>query len=1597
MLIKILFHLIFLITIATCIEYRSITGEGNNRFFPSDGMADTPLIRDALPNPLYADAATFEMVPTPGNYATDPKASCSNPLPAGNYPLPRCVSDLISAMRIQDTDAFNLQRLDKFKSKRKNSHILTYWAFFVRMDIVTATAKGVNFPQGVYIPTDDALYLSNYRNGPPSSSFAYSVPFHQFNRSVPDGNHTGLNTATTFLDASTIYGTSLAELQLLRDYGNNGKMKLSAYPTDDGQFGYPRTDDNGNYIIGIKAATRNVFTDMFTTIFLREHNRLCDELFAIHQNTWDDETYFQEARRWVIAYIQKITYYEYLGTALGVPLPPYNGYKPELRPLIDTFFATVAFRYGHSEISDFYNIVNEHGDFLALLSLHDLKEKGILSIYGVPSLALSLSLQLQEEVDIYFSEYMRSYHSVLRSPEPPVDIAALDIVRSRDHGIPSYNDARQAFGLPRKVSWADITSDPDVQQKLQSTYATVDQIEPLMGALAEPHINGGNYGELISYSFNATWTRIRDSDRFWYENKEVSGFSDADISKIQTTRLVDIIRRNTPASSIFPDNLWFVQPSAVTTSYSNNYGYGVSFADGFNMQWKIEGSDVVFLITVSSVNSWFGIGFNPNGAAMKDTDMMIFSNSDDSSAVNGNNYKGVDRAIKPRLLPPDDQILTILDGTKVANGMTTVEVKRPLDAKNRKSLKDQIEMVYAWNLNSNQLAYHGGNRGIKMVNLLTGETSGFGDAKQKSLLLMHGIVMFLIWGVLFPGSVWIVRYLRHIDSYMTQHRNLNLIGGAVVAAFGAVAMSVVDIQAGSPHGITGIIVFTITGVQIALGILAIWALANVESAATGIVCYLKHFHFYLGGALLLTAWANIYLGMIQYDTKFRGNNSNRPYIWAYTGWLVMFGFVITASEFYYRIRNMQFLWPAKTTDEMSRRIRDCIPDKVYENLPSITWNEFNQRVMTGASLVIAEGLVFDIHRWIPIHPGGQKILKRVIGTDITNDFFFDPSVVTVINKNFETEYGEKSNQNSISVLTDNMYRDKTIQKEGIRKPHSVANAVDMINATAFRDKRVAMHRHSKFATAKIATMVVARIIDPIEENGSMRSPSVSSPKQKLNDSINLEDLNELQQPLPYPPSIFRRYILSNIETVSRNDAEKLVKKFTFQVIHPKDRLPKFFPGDYIEIMSEANNHIVIRPYTPLQGPTENSFCILVKIYKDGAMSQHLNKQLRNFEIKVRGPFDIADRIIHVSSPTLKPASIKSGPTSPSLSPSHAFSTGNDKFSAIYGSDKRSEFKQRSQYGSIRGGQSLYSTGDSNIQSGFNLNTYDNLLEGRSGILLNKEREDLCWDHLFMVCGGTGITPMLQLIQYHMDKASTLDSKFNLYLLSANDTIADLIQPQYLDYLCTVLRGKLRITYILSKPPPIWKGLSGQIDDTLLFDWIHQNYSVPPPTIPPRLSNYGAAGGSSNTNSMISTSTITNPNQPPPRTMGGPTGDYEEYEEIVDPTRQQQQRRQYNDDDPQYRNIMPPPSPLQTPASPSDPHFFNPQNLPYYFSPSHYNPQQTNEMILLNERYNYMRSLAADNSNQVKLIVCGTSRFNDNIRKSLEKLGFPIEEKAIFIS
>jgi hypothetical protein len=247
---------------------------------------------------------------------------------------------------------------------------------------------------------------------------------------------------------------------------------------------------------------------------------------------------------------------------------------------------------------------------------------------------------------------------------------------------------------------------------------------------------------------------------------------------------------------------------------------------------------------------------------------------------------------------------------------------------------------------------------------------------------------------------------------------------------------------------------------------------------------------------------------------------------------------------------------------------------------------------------------------------------------------------------------------------------------------------------------VATHHHSTLATTKLASMVIAKVNEY---------------------SDNLQKIQQVEN--EHNPLVFKRYILVNKEIVSRSDAQRPVVKLTFQVIN-YEQLPVFLPGDYIEILSHTKGQVLLRSYTPLQSDKEKCFSIIIRVYEDGLMSRHLvsfiiylkifiitlnkiynffisifkMKQLVGFEIKVRGPFDISNRI-SVQPSSLSPTSPSSSNLSPSnLNPSHL-----SKYLSRY---------------------------------------YE---PSPKHLLLNSLSNDKCWDVLFMIAGGTGLTPMLQLV------------------------------------------------------------------------------------------------------------------------------------------------------------------------------------------------------------------------------------------------------------
>src|SRR5262249_7226022 len=90
------------------------------------------------------------------------------------------------------------------------------------------------------------------------------------------------------------------------------------------------------------------------TLFVREHNRIVAAL----PSTISQQDKFQLARAVVIAEIQYITYNEFL-PAVGVPLPSYQGYNPNIDPATSHEFATVGYRahsFIHGEVETETNV-----------------------------------------------------------------------------------------------------------------------------------------------------------------------------------------------------------------------------------------------------------------------------------------------------------------------------------------------------------------------------------------------------------------------------------------------------------------------------------------------------------------------------------------------------------------------------------------------------------------------------------------------------------------------------------------------------------------------------------------------------------------------------------------------------------------------------------------------------------------------------------------------------------------------------------------------------------------------------------------------------------------------------------------------------------------------------------------------------------------------------------------------------------------------------------------------------------------------------------------------------------------------------------------
>ncbi|MEZ5903352.1 MAG: peroxidase family protein [Alphaproteobacteria bacterium] len=482
-------------------EFRDITGFGNNKHTPESGMAGSPFM--SISHYQYQDGMAMP------NDAVRPN-----------------VRDISNQIFDQDGDMPN---------PYGTSNFLWVWGQFLDHDI-DLTREGHGESYAIQIPTGDP-YFDPLFSGTQTMSFTRSGYMEGTGESV-DTPRLQMNDITSFIDASNIYGSNPEITTQLK--GDGGKLIMSAgelLPLYSGTHGM-------EFISGDVRVNENVALTSMHTIFSREHNYLVDWL--VQQNLgYSDDQLFEIAKSIVEAEIQHITYDEFLPKLLGDnAISAYHGYNAEIDPQIATEFATAAFRVGHTMLSSDIFRLQENGEdsVYGNLTLQNafFRPDIIMTQGGIDEILRGLGASYSQTIDASVIDDVRNF---LFGPPGSggFDLVSLNIQRGRDHGIPDFNSVRESYGLDPLNGFEDLTSDNNLITKLTALYGDISHLDLWVGGLLENPFGDAMVGETFYTILVDQFTRLRDGDRFWYEDR----FDDNILNLIQSTSLSDIILRNT--------------------------------------------------------------------------------------------------------------------------------------------------------------------------------------------------------------------------------------------------------------------------------------------------------------------------------------------------------------------------------------------------------------------------------------------------------------------------------------------------------------------------------------------------------------------------------------------------------------------------------------------------------------------------------------------------------------------------------------------------------------------------------------------------------------------------------------------------------------------------------------------------------------------------------------------------------------------------------------------------------------------------------------------------------------------------------------------
>jgi hypothetical protein len=372
-------------------------------------------------------------------------------------------------------------------------------------------------------------------------------------------------------DCSQLYGCDAETAKTVRTT-IGGKLRIE--PTGllpvDPATGISISGFTDNWWIGLA---------MLHTLFTWEHNYVCDLLAAQHPN-WTDQQIFEKARLITTALVAKIHTVEWTPAILPHPIIK-TAMNTNWSGLLEGDLQDAISFIDDSEILG--GIVGSKADhhaapyslteeFVAVYRMHPLMPDEIvfkslatgraLETTALEAMSGRRTPDIAERVtmpDQFYSfgvahpgavilhNYPKTLQNLRRDDGERLDLAAVDIFRDRERGVPRYNEFRRLFHKSEVKSFDELTDNATWRKQIKEVYNNdIEKVDLMTGLYAEPLPPGFGFSDTAFRIFILMASRRLKSDRFFTDDYRADFYTEFGIQYLKDTSMLTLLKRHYP-------------------------------------------------------------------------------------------------------------------------------------------------------------------------------------------------------------------------------------------------------------------------------------------------------------------------------------------------------------------------------------------------------------------------------------------------------------------------------------------------------------------------------------------------------------------------------------------------------------------------------------------------------------------------------------------------------------------------------------------------------------------------------------------------------------------------------------------------------------------------------------------------------------------------------------------------------------------------------------------------------------------------------------------------------------------------------------------